>query len=443
MAFNLSTLRHFPLYYYGLHYLLGVQAWLIAIFFWLFHPSVAVMRVPLIALNAVVAVWVIAETSSRARIRPALAFIAALPLVIPAPAAAAHLLEAAGASIEPFVYILLLWRTRRRPFVFGLILAVGALHREFTLFALPALLVAVVATDGIRSLFARATLRFAGWMMAGISLVCLVVDDLKLRLEGSSIALQAVSLGGQMCSEGRGILMRARDVATRALPVLFGGLPVHLSAFRMDTVLVTGSKLAGFIAAVALVAMVGRVLWLLPSRREAGDVSFGIYLSSLGACAAAAYPLSCNIQAGAPPILRYLLLALLLPVGIAVLFFQLERLPRFRAAGAAALVIWAAFNLNDHVRLIRSAAVAPPLDERRALADYLTMNHIRYARAIYWDAYVVDFLTLERVVTASVDVVRIPEYQTLVDEHANEAVTLARVPCSGGERVASWCVQRP
>src|SRR5258708_38615476 len=99
------------------------------------------MRVPLIALNAAVAVWLIVETSIRARIRPALAFLAALPFVIPAPAAAANLLEAAGASIEPFVYILLLWRTRHRPFVVRLLLPACTLPPELPLYSLPARLV--------------------------------------------------------------------------------------------------------------------------------------------------------------------------------------------------------------------------------------------------------------------------------------------------------------
>jgi len=86
--------------------------------------------------------------------------------------------------------------------------------------------------------------------------------------------------------------------------------------------------------------------------------------------------------------------------------------------------------------------VEPPGSEHRVLADYLVAHRIRYARAIYWDAYVIDFLTRERVITASVDIVRIPEYQKEVDLHGDAAVNLARLPCQGQERVASWCVER-
>ena len=87
--------------------------------------------------------------------------------------------------------------------------------------------------------------------------------------------------------------------------------------------------------------------------------------------------------------------------------------------------------------------MAPPLNERRILSDYLMANHIRYARAIYWDAYVVDFLSRERIITASVDVVRVPEYQKQIEDHADATVNLERLPCAGVRRVASWCVTGP
>jgi len=107
------------------------------------------------------------------------------------------------------------------------------------------------------------------------------------------------------------------------------------------------------------------------------------------------------------------------------------------------VLVWSAANLADTVRVMRTAVADPPLNEHRALVDYLLSHRVRYARAIYWDAYVVDFLSRERVITASTDVVRIPEYQEEVDAHAPDAVMLQRMPCEGTERVASWCVQKP
>ena len=57
-------------------------------------------------------------------------------------------------------------------------------------------------------------------------------------------------------------------------------------------------------------------------------------------------------------------------------------------------------------------------------------------------AYAIDFLSRERVIVASADLVRIPDYQQRVDEHGVSAYNLPRIPCRG-EQVASWCIQPP
>ena len=283
--------------------------------------------------------------------------------------------------------------------------------------------------------------RFALSAAGGFALAWLAVDDLKMHLTGGGAALQLASLGGQMCLAPHQLVQNGDALVSEALPAFFGGRAMALSAFRMTTPLVAGSSLVGWMVAGALVLMVGRLAFVSRSGGEGADAGFGIYLALVGLFTAAAYPVSCNVSLGAPPLFRYLLLALLLPVGIAAAFFQRERSRGLRAAVMVALIAWSAANLLDNVRLIRASAVDPPSNERRALTDYLLGHGIRYARAIYWDAYVVDFLSRERVITASVDVVRIPEYQKTVEEHGDAAVNLARLPCSG-EQVASWCIQR-
>jgi len=211
----------------------------------------------------------------------------------------------------------------------------------------------------------------------------------------------------------------------------------------MNTPLVTGHAAVGWLIAAALIVMMLRMLVAHPRQRNVGpDSSFGAYLAWVGALTACIYPLSCNVILGAPPILRYLLLGILLPVGCCAAFLRSEPSPNQRAAIAGIFVVWAAVNLFDHMRLIRSTVANPPLNEHRVLADYLIGHRIRYARASYWDAYVVDFLSRERVIVASWDLIRIQDYQRQVDEHAAEAVLLERLPCEGGERVASWCIKR-
>jgi hypothetical protein len=441
MAKRLSAFQGFPLFYDGLNYILGVESWIIAPFFWLAGATVTVMRVPLTALNIVVAIWLLTALGRRLGVRPLVAFAGALPFMVPGPVVASQLLETAGACVEPFVYVLLLWRLRQRPLAFGAVLAVGFLHREFTIFAVPAL-VLVEAASG--SLWDRANLRRAGWMGAGFILVWIVVDAIKLYQAGLSLGLQASSLAGQMCMAPSELAGRAATVFTRALPVLYGGTYTHLLDFRMNTGLNAGSTAVGWMVAVALGGMLVRLAWMWSTRPRFDSAdAFFVYLALIGVFTAAAYPLSCNIIPGQPPLLRYLLLGLLLPVGCFGAFMRRETSRALRIIVPVVFILWGTANLVDNIRLIRASVQEPPSNEHGVIADYLVRHQILYARAIYWDAYAIDFLARERVIVSSVDVIRIPAYQRLVDEHNSSAYNLPRVPCTGGPQVASWCVQPP
>src|ERR1700681_340323 len=158
MAKHLSELRRFPLFFYGQNYMLGVQSWIIAPFFRVARPSIAVLKTPLVVLNIVAAVMLMRGVSSRLQLRPAVGFVAALPFIMPTPVVAGSFLQTLGSSgVEPLLYVLILWMLRSRPFAFGALLVFGILHREFTLYAIPALLV-VQAAD--RSLWPPGTARW-------------------------------------------------------------------------------------------------------------------------------------------------------------------------------------------------------------------------------------------------------------------------------------------
>jgi hypothetical protein len=427
MARHLSSGQGFPLYYYGLNYLLGVEAWIIAPFFVFFRSSVALMRIPFVILNAIVAVWLMTELVRRLRLSQAMAFVAVLPFTIPTPAVGRELIGVAGACVEPFVYVLLLWRLRFRPVLFGMLLAFGALHREFTMFALPAI-VFVEAASG--ELWVRANLRRAGWILFGLGLVWLLVDDLRMHLMGAGVSLQVASLGTQVSLDGTS-MRRVASLVQQALPALFGGSGV------------SSPNVVDCLVVLALGAMVIRLVRKGhrpgPTNAEAG---FAPYLLWIGLFTACVYPLSSNVEFGAPPLLRYLLFGLLIPVGLFAAFVVREQSRLWRMVVAGIFVLWAAVNVVDNAREVVSALRTPPVSEHRLLADYLTSRHIKYARAIYWDAYVVDFLSRERVVVTALDVVRIPEYQKQVDEHGKDAVRIKRQPCSGVVTVASWCLDR-
>jgi hypothetical protein len=440
MARHLSTMHDFPLYYYGLNYLLGVEAWIIAPFFWLLRSSVAAMRIPLVILNVVVAVWLMAAMGKRLGLSRPVAFIAALPFIMPNPAVGSQLLGMSGACIEPFVYVLLLWRLRFRPIGFGMLLAFGSLHREFTILALPAI---VLVEAGRGSLWAWTNLRRAALMACGFGLVWLIVDDLKMHLAGGALALQVSSLGNQMCFD-REWPRRVAGLLEQGVPALFGSLePANVGGFRLGSGFEAGSVAVGWLVGLAALVMIVRLVQSRDQPPQANpEAGFGLYLALVGALTVWVYPLSCSVGFGGMTLLRYLLFGLLIPVGLFATFMAREPSVKLRSLVAAIFVLWGALNLVDNAKLVVAAVENPPISEHRLLTSYLLSHHIHYARASYWDAYVVDFLSRERVIVASTDVVRIPEYQQQVEAHAQDAVSLVRQPCTGYDTVAAWCIQK-
>ena len=65
MAKHLSEFQTFPLFYYGQNYMLGVQSWIVAPFFWIARPSIGVLKTPLVLLNVLAAVLLMRGISSR------------------------------------------------------------------------------------------------------------------------------------------------------------------------------------------------------------------------------------------------------------------------------------------------------------------------------------------------------------------------------------------
>ena len=90
---------------------------------------------------------------------------------------------------------------------------------------------------------------------------------------------------------------------------------------------------------------------------------------------------------------------------------------------------------RDNKRLIHLAA-----EHLFQLPESLTVRwHCRVEDLAHPDWLLFDLDPFE---APWVDIVRIADYQRQVDEHAESAVRLERLPCEGGERVASWCITR-
>jgi hypothetical protein len=444
MAKHLSEFRTFPLFFYGQNYMLGAQAWLIAPFFWIARPSIAVLKAPLVLLNILAAIVLLRSFQRGLQLRPAVAFLAALPFIVPTPIVGSRFLQTLGTSgVEPLLYVLFLWMLRGRPFAFGALLAFGFLHREFTMYALPALVLVEIGEGGFWSKqTVNRGLRAAG----GFALVWLILDDAKLHLNGSSLALQARQLTMFSCFDGPTLFERARYVFTDIWPVLTGGRVMPLGNYAMRSSAVVGSAVIGWLSGAAMIVMLARLAWLARRTQPDADtarrppIAFAIYLALVGCATIAGYSMTCSY---AFPVVRYFHLALLLPIGLFAAFVAREPSAAWRNAVIAAMLIWGTANLVDNIRVIRAAYAAPVADPHRELTDFLLDHQIRYARANYWDAYVVDFLSRERITVGSWGPARIPEYEDRVDEHRDAMVNIERQPCEGQLTVAGWCVQLP
>jgi hypothetical protein len=77
---------------------------------------------------------------------------------------------------------------------------------------------------------------------------------------------------------------------------------------------------------------------------------------------------------------------------------------------------------------------------KRELIRALEARQIRYAYADYWTSYYVTFMTGERIIVASTEVVKVRTHNNEVDAHRGEAILISRRPCAGGEELtpAFW-----
>ena len=132
MAKHLSEGRAFPLFMYGQTYMLAVEAWLAAPIFLIAGPSVAGLKLPLLAINLAIALLLVRVFERDVGLGPPAAALATVFVLVPSPGTTAQLLEASGGIFEPALYVILMWITRTRPVWCGLILGLGFIHRPFT-----------------------------------------------------------------------------------------------------------------------------------------------------------------------------------------------------------------------------------------------------------------------------------------------------------------------
>jgi hypothetical protein len=466
MAKHLAEGRAFPLFFYGQHYMLAVEPWLVAPFFKAAAPTVTVLKLPLVGINAAIAVLLLWILINRLRLAPWQAFATSIFFILPPPLASARLVEAQGSNIEPLLYVLVLWLLRTRPIAFGLFAGFAFLHREFTIYAVAA----VMFLDAITGrLFARERLReyAVAWGMA--ALVLLTAALLKPKADilgpgtagmvgGGSLDAQVSAWGGLICWPPTQLRENLRWLATENLGTIFNWKPDLLGPEGWTAVPVGHWWLAYVLGALVVVSSVQIARGYLrpkkvpesfsgkmstaPFSASDGRWEFGVYLIAIAIQSAFAYAvLSCHVRDSS--LLRYTLLTLYFPVGLLALFFIARPGLRLRASALALVMILVAGSLLDNVRYLTAYVHKPAPAPYRELANFLESQGVRYGRALYWTAYQLDFLTQERLIINPMDKVRIDEYRRIVDQHDKQLVRILpeRDGCQSGVPFRLWCLE--
>jgi hypothetical protein len=436
MAKHIAEGRALPLFYYGQPYMLAVEAYVAAPFLALAGPTVAALHFSIVVWNIAVVMLIVTALARWGGVRPWLGLVAVLPLAWAPPETAALLGEAQGGNIEPFFYVVALWFLRARPLALGAVLGLGFLNREFTIFAVPAL----VAAD----IWERRSVGSGFWKHWLLALVAFAaVMDLAYAAQpfadfkgpgtrGEMLrgypASQLAALTERTGASVAEFPARIAAMTTHFLPLLTGGVRYEDSAAQ-------GRDAWRWPIVITLAVMLARAAWLAWRRPRADSPPrFAWYMVGVGLTMALAFSL---VRTPTEGTLRYVLMLLCIPVGVIAAWMVTEPSRAARAAGLALMTIWAAGSAADHATLARRYLDGQP-NPARALVTALEDRGITAARAPYWTAYKVTFLSGERIKVASTDVARIDEYQSLPG--IADAPLIALRPCADGEQVGVYYI---
>ncbi len=443
MAKHLVEGRARPLFFYGQEYMLAVEAWVMAPVFALLGPTVFALRLTMILLNIAAALLLWWLLIREAKLAPWLAALAAAPFAMAPFITAAHLVEAQGGNVEPFLWVLLIWVLRDRPPWLGIVLGIAFLNREFTIYAVPALLaVQMVQARGRVLSLVRPWLTTAAFFAIVLVVVSVLKPHADLLGPGTAgirpptaVANNVSQVLGRVRFEPVELPHRFRAMVTEHLPQLLG-----LFGFRPSLINIGSSIHVGWPDLLPLVTLIGGavLLWLavdLVRCRSLEATAFPIYLCLIGLEAVIVYPLSRNLTMFT---FRYGLLALFLPISIGALALQDRRPAALRAMGAMGLALLASAACLDHISVLQYARREPPPPHLVPLAAHLEAIGVTAARAGYWRAYELSFVTRERVKVASTDMERIREYREHADAAGPATVIIETQPCEGRQELEAF-----
>jgi hypothetical protein len=436
MAKHIAEFRALPVYQYAVSYVLILSAYVIAPFMWALGPTLLALKLPLVLLNVAVGVSLIGAMV-KAGLRARVAMLLALPVLMTSGATNAALMSALGMTVEPALFVLALWACRRMPLLFGIVAAVGFQVREFVAYAVAAV---VLVDAGVGVFASREGWRL--WVMRGLAalgtagLIAGIARFASVRgpdtWVGSSAGDNLATLGGAFCFAPAQALDNVVALGTSYLGILWGPAPLPLSAAAVQSRVGQGLAWAWPLLATVLLVAGLRVAWrwrALWTQRYAPAVQLGVFLVLVGTQSVTVYAVS---RCGPLSVLtiRYALLGMFLPTGLALLVWATEPRAGIRHLVGATFIGLAALNAWPHARLWHEQLTRPSLTNRAQLAALLESRGIHYVRSDYWTAYYVVFLTRERVVVGADTLPRVDAYERVLARHAAEVVRVSTSRCN-------------
>jgi hypothetical protein len=119
--------------------------------------------------------------------------------------------------------------------------------------------------------------------------------------------------------------------------------------------------------------------------------------------------------------------------GLGAWFLAVTPPGRIRTAWMALAAAAVLVTTIPATRLLVEYVRHEPENVKRKLVQHLDARGIKYAFGDYWRAYLITFMTNERIIVAADDFQRIREYSDMVKAHKDEAVRIAREFCPGGK----------
>lgn len=435
MAKHVAEFRALPVYQYGLPYVLMVSAYTTAPFMWVLGATPFALKLPVLLTNVGVGVAVL-WAMVRAGVRPNIAVALGLPVLLPSAVSNAGLMDALGMTVEPAAFVLGLWFTRRSAVLFGVVAAVGFHVREFVAYGVAAALAIDLFSGWLLTRGgARHWLRAALTAVGTAALIAGVARFGSVRGPGTWLAADLEgnlsTLGGAFCFVPHQAWRNVLGLGVSYLGLLWGPTPAPLADAAVQSGVrqgLTGAwPLLGGVLLLATAHLASR--WkLVWRRRDDPGLQLAAFLTMVGLQAVLVYAIS---RCGPLSVLtiRYALLGLFLPTGLALGVWLSEPPPALRSAIVAVFIGVAAINAWPHARLWHEQWRHPTPSNRAQLGAAMEARGLRFARSDYWTAYYVAFMTGERVIVGADVLSRIDAYELALAQHPGEVVRIATKPC--------------